>query len=289
MVNKNQVGKVLVVTGTRGGVGVSTVSSLVALGEARYGLKAGVLDVDVRRPSVGGYFGVGPNGHHSTTPAVTPMGIKVMGADRLLPGSEKRGLWRGTEAAEVTRRLWNEVDWGKLDYLVVDVPSNADDTALAVMETLPVTGVILVFSPLETIEAVVEKARAITAGGAPVIALIENYRHLKMPASPKEMEITGIGDPSPEGLKKAHHPGQRYLPVFGTSRGDEVAQAADVRLLTRIPYDPVLARFSQDGQIERYSYGSLIYIADSLGGMLGDPRCGGCACSGGTCKAALAY
>lgn len=276
----NEIGKVLVVAGSRGGVGNSVVSSLLALGIARWGLKVGLLEADVSQPSVGRYFGLGSDNQGNTTPAVTEAGIKIMTADRLLPKPENQVIRPGAAAAEVVKRLWADVDWGYLDYLIVDLPSGADDIAVAVMETLPVSGIIMVASPLETTAMVSRQAQRISGiNGARPIALIENLRHLKLPTSAKELELSGFSHISLEALTKLQSLGTKNVPIFGVSQANEMATALGVPLLTRIPYDPVLARFCDDGQIERYTYGSLLAVADTLGGLLGDPGCNACSCN----------
>ncbi|MFH0914757.1 MAG: P-loop NTPase [Chloroflexota bacterium] len=287
MANNKDIGRIVAVVGARGGVGTSVVASFIGMGFARMGKTVGILDADVNRPSIGRYFGIKPQetGCGSEMPVEAANRLKVMSSEILLPPDDRNIIRGGEEAVGIARRLWTGIDWGCLDYLVLDLPGETD-VAFTMIETLPVSGLVLVFSPRETPEMVAARARGImNATGVKLSGLVENYRMLKLPSSPKEIELIGIGEASIEALTRLQSPTAKYLPIFGQSKGDETARAVGVNLLDRIPYDPVLARFCDDGKITRYTYGSVLDLADGVGNAVGDETCQGCsACrGGGTC------
>ncbi|MBA7481251.1 Iron-sulfur cluster carrier protein [subsurface metagenome] len=120
--------------------------------------------------------------------------------------------------------------WGKLDYLIVDLPPGTADAPLTVMQTLPVSGVIIVFTPQGLTTMVVRKAVNMARQmGKPILGVIENMSYLYVPEIDKKIEL------------------------FGRSRGEEMAYAAAAPLLGQLPIDPELAKLCDEGNIERYN------------------------------------
>jgi len=134
-------------------------------------------------------------------------------------------------------QFWEEVLWGKLDYLVVDLPPGTGDAPLTVMQTLPLSGVIAVFTPQELTEMIVRKAvKMARKMDVRVLGVVENMSYLLLPETGEKLE------------------------VFGKSKGDEMAKASEAPLLGQLPIDPQLAKLCDEGEIERYSSDALSQI-----------------------------
>jgi Mrp family chromosome partitioning ATPase len=129
-----------------------------------------------------------------------------------------------------------------LDYLIVDLPPGTADAPLTVMQSLPLSGVIVVFSPQELAAMVVRKAikMAQEAMHIPILGVVENMSYFVLPETGKRIEI------------------------FGKSRAEEMAKAAGAPLLAQMPIDPQLAQLCDEGNIERYDSESMDTFADAL-------------------------
>jgi hydrogenase maturation protease len=152
-----------------------------------------------------------------------------MSINLLLPSEDNAVIWRGPLIAGAITQFWEEVLWGRLDYLIVDLPPGTADAPLTVMQTLPIFGIIIVFTPQDLTAMVVRKAINMARQmGKPILGVIENMSYLYVEEIDKRMEL------------------------FGKSRGEEMAHAAGAPLLGQLPLDPKLAKLCDDGDIERY-------------------------------------
>jgi len=228
----NQIGHIIAVMSGKGGVGKSLVAGLLASCFAREGKDVGVLDADVTGPSIPKMFGLNdrPSGSEAgLLPILSKYGIEIMSMNLLLPSEDEAVIWRGPLMSKVITQFWEDVLWGKLDYLVIDLPPGTGDIPLTVMQTLPLSGVIDVFTPQDLTTMIVMKAvKMARKMNVRVLGVIENMSYLLLPETGKEMEI------------------------FGRSKGEEMSKAAGVPLLGRIPIDPELARLCDQGEIEKY-------------------------------------
>jgi len=228
----NQIGHILAVMSGKGGVGKSLVASLTAVALNRQGYQVGILDADITGASIPRMFGIDSRPGGSDTgilPVLSRSGIEVMSINLLLPSEDDAVIWRGPLIARAITQFWEEVLWGKLDYLIVDLPPGTADAPLTVMQTLPVSGVIIVFTPQDLTAMIVRKAVNMAQKmGKKVVGVVENMSYLYLPETDKKME------------------------VFGRSRGTEMATAAGAPLLGKIPIDPALAKLCDEGDIERY-------------------------------------
>lgn len=230
--NLNRVKTVIAVMSGKGGVGKSTVAAMLAVGLRRQGKRVGVLDSDITGPSIPKLFGI----HEAPTtsplgimPPQTPTGIKLMSINLMLEDEEQAVIWRGPLIASAINQFWNDVFWGDLDTLVVDMPPGTSDAALTVMQNLPVTGIILVTSPQDLAGMVVRKA-AHMAGHleTPLIGVVENMSYVICP-----------------------HCGERYT-LFGKGDTQAMAEAFNTRFLGEIGLDPEMTKLSDQGGIEGY-------------------------------------
>jgi len=229
----NEIAHVIAVMSGKGGVGKSLVASLSAISLKRQGYEVGILDADITGASIPKMFGIDyrPAGSDSgILPVLSTSGIEVMSINLLLPSEDDAVIWRGPLIGKAITQFWEEVLWGKLDYLIVDLPPGTADAPLTVMQTLPISGVVIVFTPQDLVEMIVKKAVNMAQKmGKRVLGVVENMSYLYVPEIDKRIEI------------------------FGRSRGEEMARAANAPLLGQLPIDPELAKLCDEGNIERYA------------------------------------
>ena len=241
---ENEIAHVVAVLSGKGGVGKSSVAALLAVALNRRGFRVGVLDADITGPSQPKMFGLSQRplgGPQGILPVETREGIKVMSINLLLPSEDQAVIWRGPLISGAIKQFWNEVVWGKLDYLVVDLPPGTSDASLTVMQSIPLSGVVLVTSPQDLAGMVVRKAaRMAEQMKAPVLGLIENMSYATCPDCGARIE------------------------VFGPSQAAYTATELSVPLLGRIPLDSELSRNCDAGKIEDYEAEAFEPIADQL-------------------------
>jgi Mrp family chromosome partitioning ATPase len=240
----NEITYIIAVMSGKGGVGKSLVSSLVAVALKRRGFEVGILDADITGPSIPRMFGITdrPSGSDSgILPVSSRSGVEVMSINLLLPSEDDAVIWRGPLIGKAITQFWEEVLWGKLDYLIVDLPPGTADAPLTVMQTLPITGIIIVFTPQGLTTMVVRKAvKMAQQMGKPILGVVENMSYLYVPEIDKRIEL------------------------FGRSRGKEMAQAAGAPFLGQLPIDPELAKLCDEGNIERYDSEIILQLGESL-------------------------
>ncbi len=229
----NEFKRVVAVMSGKGGVGKSLVTSLLAVAAARNGKVVGILDADITGPSIPKIFGLKgrPLGSDSAIlPVETASGIEVMSLNLLLTNEDDAVIWRGPLLAKAILQFWNEVIWGKLDCMLVDLPPGTADIPLTVLQAVPLSGVVIVSTPQDLSSMVVRKAvKMAHTMDIPILGVVENMSYLVVPDSGKRIDI------------------------FGRSRGEEMAKAAGSPLLGKIPVDPRLAELCDSGEIERYT------------------------------------
>ncbi len=226
----NQFGRVVAVMSGKGGVGKSLVAALLAIALNRQGYQVGILDADITGPSIPKIFGLKarPRGSEGgILPVETRSGIQVMSINLLLPHEDQAVIWRGPILSKAIAQFWQDVVWGKLDYLVVDLPPGTADIPLTVMQSLPLSGVVIVSTPQELTTMVVRKAVHMAHMlHIPVVGVVENMSYLEQAG--------------------------KRIELFGRSKGEEMAREAEAPLLGQFPVDPALAALCDDGEIERY-------------------------------------
>ena len=248
----NHIRRVIAVVSGKGGVGKSLVAALLAVAFRQDGQKVGVLDADVTGPSIPKMFGLHgapPMGPVGILPAETRTGIKVMSINLLLSREDEAVIWRGPLISGVIKQFWGDVVWGDLDWLVVDLPPGTSDAALTVMQSLPLSGVVLVSSPQDLAEMVVRKAaRMARTMQVPLLGLVENMSYFVCPDSGRQYE------------------------VFGPSHGEEMSRRLEVPFLGRLPLDPRIARLCDAGNVEDYPAEAFVPVAHALAQTAPEPR-----------------
>ena len=238
---KNIVG----ISSGKGGVGKSTVASNLAVALAREGYKVGLLDADIFGPSVPKMFGVEDeqlymhevDGRQLIIP-VERYGVKLLSIGFLVDRNSPV-LWRGSRASNALRQLIEEADWGDLDYFLIDMPPGTSDIHLTLVQTLAITGVVIVSTPQQVALADARKGIAMFTGdkvNVPILGLVENMAW----------------------FTPAEHPDEQYF-IFGREGGVELAKELGVRLLAQIPLVASVCD-SGDG-------GCPIAATDSVAGM----------------------
>jgi Mrp family chromosome partitioning ATPase len=229
----NEIKNVIAVMSGKGGVGKSLVSGLIASELRKKGFSVGILDADITGPSIPRMFGLKdkPAGcEEGIFPVLTASGIAVMSVNLVLENEDDAVIWRGPIIANTITQFWSECFWGKLDYLIVDLPPGTADAPLTVIQKLPVSGLIIVSTPQELASMIVKKAVSMAKmTNSRILGVVENMSYLYLEDSKQRME------------------------VFGPSRGEELALAAGAPLLAEIPIDPGLAKTCDEGRIEEYS------------------------------------
>lgn len=232
--SESHIKHVIGIVSGKGGVGKSSVTSMVAVELQRRGYKVGILDADVTGPSIPQIFGmhvVAESGHgKGILPVETPSGIRMMSVNVLLEAKDTPVVWRGPVITGVVKQFWTDVVWGDLDYLLVDMPPGTGDVPLTVFQSLPVDGIVMVTSPQTLVGMIVSKACKLAEKlNVPMLGLVENYSYIVCSDCGKKM------------------------PVFGKSRAEEFAAAWNISVLAKLPVDEKLAVASDEGKIESYT------------------------------------
>jgi Mrp family chromosome partitioning ATPase len=241
----NEIHRVIAVMSGKGGVGKSLVSGLLAVALRREGYRVGILDADITGPSIpkmffpgGARLGMSPMG---PMPPQSESGIKVMSINLLLEQEDMAVIWRGPLVSGAIKQFWGDIFWGVLDYLIVDLPPGTSDASLTVMQSLPMSGIVLVSSPQGLASMVVRKAaRMAQQMQTPLLGLIENMSYFVCPDTGKRYEI------------------------FGPSHAEETAQRIGVPFLGQLPIDPEIARLCDAGRVEDYAADIFVPIAQEL-------------------------
>lgn len=230
MNSKSNVKKVIGVVSGKGGVGKSSVTSMLAVATQRMGYKTAILDADITGPSIPKAFGLerkAMGNDSEILPVVTDTGIKVISINSLLEDSTDPVVWRGPILSGVVEQFWNDVVWGDIDVMFVDMPPGTGDVALTVFQSLPVDGLVIVTSPQELVSMIVEKAvKMADLMKVPVIGIAENMSYFRCPDCGKEHKI------------------------FGESHIGQIAEKHGIGALARMAMDPQIAACCDRGMAE---------------------------------------
>ena len=221
--------KLLIISG-KGGVGKSTVATNLAFSLALKDKKIGLLDIDIHGPNIakmvgaeGKKLGVLPDSH--IEPIFVPPGVKIMSISPLLKNSDTPVIWRGPLKMKLIDQFLTDVDWGKLDYLIIDSPPGTGDEPLSAAQLIPnLTGAIIVTTPQEV--ALLDARKAINFARSlniPIIGIIENMSGLTCPHCGKKIQL------------------------FKAGGGEKSAQELQIPFLGKIPLDPDIVNSGDQG------------------------------------------
>jgi len=235
---------VLAVMSGKGGVGKSSVAGLLAAALRRREYLVGILDADITGPSIPMMFGANQMpmaGSQGIFPVNSRTGIKLMSINLLLPDKDQPVVWRGPLIGRAIQQFWSEIEWGKLDFLIVDLPPGTADASLTVMQSIPLDGIVLVTSPQDLAGMVVRKAANMAKRlEIPLIGLVENMSYIVCPKC-----------------------GEKTL-LFGKSQAESSAKMIATPMLGHLPLDTLLSVLCDCGTIEDYRNDELERITDKV-------------------------
>lgn len=214
----------------KGGVGKSTVAVNLALALAKEGARVGLLDADIYGPSIPLMLGIEdrkPAGSGNRIYPVEAHGLKVMSVGFLLPSAEDPVIWRGPMLGNILQQFLRQVEWGELDYLLVDLPPGTGDVPLTLVQTIPLSGAAIVITPERVATTIGTKTLRMFQGdrtNVPVLGIIENMGAFECPHCHEVTEI------------------------FDGGGGEALAAKVDVPFLGRLPLDPRIRKGGDEGK-----------------------------------------
>lgn len=230
---KNKIKKIIAVMSGKGGVGKSTVTGLVAATLKNAGHSVGVLDADITGPSIPKLFGVDKKTVYQTeeglTTAETTTGIKIMSLNLLLENDADPVVWRGPILGSTVQQFYDDVIWGDLDYLVIDLPPGTSDVTLTVMQQIKVDGIVVVSTPQDLVQLIVNKSIVMAKKlNTPLIGLVENMSYFVC-----------------DNCDEKHY-------IFGESKVKKVLDEYQLPLIAELAIDKDLVSLADEGRIELY-------------------------------------
>ncbi len=211
--------RIAIVSG-KGGVGKSTITASLALNLSMMGFKVGVLDADVSGPNIPHLLGL--EGRHlegsekGLEPIMSRNGIKAISSEFVLTTSDTPMLWRGPMRTSLVTQFVTDVNWGELDYLLIDLPPGTGDEPMSVMQLIPLDGIIIVSTSsnlsILDVSKIINMAKTINV---PVIGLVENMSYMCCPDCDKKIKL------------------------FGESKVEKLAKQYGLNLIGEVPLDPL--------------------------------------------------
>ncbi|MFT4884384.1 MAG: ATP-binding protein involved in chromosome partitioning [Natronomonas sp.] len=217
---------IIAVASGKGGVGKSTVAVNLAAGLSQMGARVGLFDADIYGPNVPRMVDADQRPKATHDESIVPpekYGMKLMSMDFLV-GEDDPVIWRGPMVHKVLTQLWEDVEWGSLDYMIVDLPPGTGDTQLTLMQSVPVSGAVIVTTPQEVaLDDARKGLRMFGKHDTPVLGIVENMSGFLCPDCGSEHDI------------------------FGKGGGEEFAEDVDMPFLGRIPLDPSVREGGDEG------------------------------------------
>lgn len=226
------INKIVAVVSGKGGVGKSSITSLLAAISRRKGHKVAVMDADITGPSIPKAFGMTERAtgiEDVIYPVKSRTGINVMSINLILENETDPVVWRGPILGGTLQQFWTDVYWGNNDIMFMDMPPGTGDVMLSAYQLLPIDGIVIVTSPQELVEMIVEKSLNMAdIMNVPVLGIIENMSYYKCPDCGSEHAL------------------------FGESKVDEIAERYNIKNTAKLPLDPELAKACDNGTVEEY-------------------------------------
>jgi ATP-binding protein involved in chromosome partitioning len=191
-----QVKNILAVASGKGGVGKTTVSVNLALALAKTGAKVGILDADIYGPSVPLMLGLkeSPEVFDSKIQPPITENVKVMSMGFFYEQSQQAGIYRGPIIAGIIKQFITDVNWGELDYLIIDLPPGTGDAPLTMAQTIPITGILVVTTPQDiAMNVAVKSIGMFNKLNIPIVGVVENMSYLSCPNCHDRINVFGKG------------------------------------------------------------------------------------------------
>jgi len=242
--DKGRIRHVVAVGSGKGGVGKSSVTALLAAELRRRGLAVGILDADITGPSIPKLYGLtGPltDRGEGIEPAASRTGIAVVSSQFMVEDEQTPVIWRGPLVTRLITQFFGGVNWGALDYLLIDMPPGTSDVPLTVFQTIPIDGMVFVLTPQDLAALIVKKAMNMARDlHVPLLGVVDNMAWISCP-----------------------HCGQR-IQLFGQSRVGQVGSEYGIPVLGELPVVPSISELSDAGRLEEHSTPELGRLADAF-------------------------
>ena len=224
--------KVIGVVSGKGGVGKSMVTSTLAVLTNRKGKKTAILDADITGPSIPKAFGVKDKAYGNQfgmLPCESKTGIEMMSINLLLDNDTDPVVWRGSIIANTVKQFWQDVVWGDVDYMFIDMPPGTGDVPLTVFQSIALDGIIIVTTPQDLVSMIVDKAvKMAQKMNVPILGIVENMSYFKC-----------------SDCGKIHK-------IFGDSNIDAIAEKHNIPVVCKLPINPDVAAKCDRGAAEEY-------------------------------------
>ena len=244
--DSSNIKRIIGVLSGKGGVGKSFVTSSLATYLSRNGLKVGILDADITGPSIPKAFGIKEKAYGENNyifPALSNGGIKVMSANLLLDNETDPIIWRGPLLANLVKQFFENVAWGDLDVLLIDMPPGTGDVALTIFQSLPIDDLIIVTSPQDLVSLIVSKAiKMAELMNIHVLGVIENMSYLICPKCEEKISL------------------------FGESHLEEFAKQMNFDILARLPLNSENTILMDKGEIEKIVLPEIQQVVNKIKG-----------------------
>jgi Mrp family chromosome partitioning ATPase len=231
--DKGAVRHVVAVGSGKGGVGKSSVTVLLASELRRQGRTVGILDADITGPSVPKLLGLrGPlaDRGEGIEPVVSREGIRVVSSQFMVEDEQTPVIWRGPLVTRLITQFFGSVQWGSLDYLLIDMPPGTSDVPLTVFQTIPIDGMVFVLTPQDLAALIVKKAMNMARDlHVPLLGVVDNMAFLACPRCGERTDL------------------------FGASHVGRVAEEYGIPVLARIPVAPQVSERSDEGTLDQYT------------------------------------
>jgi len=242
--DKGLIRRVLAVGSGKGGVGKSSVTALLASELRRQGLTVGILDADITGPSIPKLLGVrGPltDRGEGIEPAVTRGGIPVVSSQFMVEDEGAPVIWRGPLVTRLITQFFGGVHWGRLDYLLIDMPPGTSDVPLTVFQTIPIDGMVFVLTPQDLAALIVKKAMNMARDlHVALLGVVENMSWIDCP-----------------------HCHER-IPLFGPGTVGKVAEEYGIPILSRMPLAPSISELADAGRLDEFRSPELTALGAEL-------------------------
>lgn len=241
----SQIKKTIAVMSGKGGVGKSSVTSMLAAKLSKNGNKVAILDADITGPSIPQAFGIKESVRSLEDGTLiapeSKSGIKIMSINLVLQDKSAPVVWRSSIVNNVLKQFYTDVDWGEIDYLLIDMPPGTSDIPLTVFQSLNIDGAIAVTTPQDLVGMVVEKSLNMAKMmGKEILGIVENMSYFK-----------------------AKDTGNIYK-IFGEGKTDEIAEKFKIDTVAKLAINPEITSLIDQGKIEEVEESDLDKLVEKI-------------------------